>query len=170
MKITSAIEYMALKKKFMPKGFEISDIDFEAIALNEDLIQKVKDFTTSTEMIFAAADYGLSCNGVRATDDEELAFALCEFWLEDELDGEELKFLAGEKVCEISGLAEYIQEASKAEKLAEEAERLARAEQEVADMEAESKPGSNIVDGDDLGDTSVSLEELYEDKAAAQVA
>ena len=43
MKITSAIEYMALKKKFMPKGFEISEIGFEAIALTEDLIQKVKD-------------------------------------------------------------------------------------------------------------------------------
>tara|TARA_R110002096_G_scaffold376530_1_gene570261 strand:+ start:120 stop:560 length:441 start_codon:yes stop_codon:yes gene_type:complete len=146
-----------MKKKFMPKEFDFDGVDFEGIALTDELSQKVKECESSIEMILTAADFGLSCEGTRAMDDEELMFALCQFWLEPELDGEELKALVGEKICEISGISDFIKEKKEYEKI--EADDLA----DKARADANKEPHIN---GSDLPDLSTTLGELNADAVA----
>ena len=163
----STSAYLAKKKKFIPRTFNIEGIDFEMIALTDEYKAKVEECETYEDMIFAAADYGLSAEGSRAMDDEELTMILCELWLEDELQIEcepSVKHQVGEKVCAISGLTEF----TEAKKLEEE--ELIQMEKEEAaaaevDAEIEALNADQVVCGDNL-----SPEQLRADAAAFQAA
>ena len=158
MNIFNTGEYLSFKKKFLPKQFNIEGIDFPMIALTEDLMQKVKECETYNEMILMAADYGLSSDGIRAIDDEEMTLLLCDLWLEAEMQIDcepSLKHQVGVKVCEISGLTQFVEEKRDYEKLEEE-ERL-EAEQDIS-------VGDHRLPGD------ITLGELEADTEAAAAA
>ena len=96
------------------QSFTVESIEFELMALDKVMIDSVKACDTYKEMLFMAADNGLSYNRTRIIGSEELT--------EDDVNalwGEELKDVdcdpcirarVGEKVCEISGLAETLED------------------------------------------------------------
>ena len=99
--------------------FTIEDIEFEIMALTQSMINAVKSCESHKEMLFLAADNGLSFNRSRVIDDKELTINdIAALW------GEELKDIdsdpcirarVGEKVCEISGLDETLKDQFEAE-------------------------------------------------------
>ena len=126
--------------------FTIENIEFELMALDKGMVEAVKLCSTYEDMLFLAANGGLSYERSRVIDDENLT--------EEDIDalwGDELKdvdsdpcirYRVGEKVCEISGLQDTIEEM-----LALEAE-VAREEEEavlikVGDHEL---AGSTLID------------------------
>ena len=136
--------WLAAKVRFVPRTFNIEGIPVEMIGLTDELKQDVQGCATSEDMYMAAADFGLSSNGVRVWEDDYLSEYLDELWADEEftLDcNPSFKVKVGEKVCAISVLTQFVED-----KYAEE---------------------NRIVNGDDLGDTSVTLEELHNDNAVA---
>lgn len=137
-------DWLAAKVRFVPRTFNVVDIPVEMIGLTDDLKQDVQGCETSEGMYLAAADFGISSNGVRVCDDDYLSKFIDELWADEtyQLECEpSFKIKVGEKVCAISGLTKFVEE-----KKAEE---------------------DRVVDGDNLGDTEISLDELYQDKAVA---
>ena len=135
--------YLAERKKFNFKTYNIEGVEFDLIPLTEDLIQEVKINETAVEMILSAASYGISAGRDRACDDAEMIDDLGNIWGLEQLaiDCEpSLQHKVGEKVCEISGLTEFVE-----------------AKQLDEDIAAEEH---QVVDGDNLGDTDMTLGEL----------
>jgi len=136
------------------KSFTVEGIDFELMALTEDLIDDVQLCDTYADMIDKAADFGLSYNRKRVYDDVELAKDIDMLWQMPEVNIAELsptvKAQVGAEVCEISGLTELIEDALEKERAED-----ARVAEERSHLS-----------GDDLGDTSITLEQLEADKAA----
>ena len=96
------------------QSFTVESIEFEIMALNKAMIDNVKACDSYEEMLFLAADNGLSFNGVRVIEGEELTIDDITALWGDELKGVDcdpcVRARVGEKVCEISGLAEMLQD------------------------------------------------------------
>ena len=123
----------------------------------DDLIQTVKMNDNSNDMILACADYGVSNGDTRFSDDDKLSAYLADAWGSAEfmIDCDpSLKHQVGERVAEISGILDFINDKIEAEELA-----VLQAE--------EDEIKSNVVDGDDLGNTDITLGQLHEDNTAA---
>ena len=120
------------------------------MALSEGLIDDVKSCVTYEEMLSLAADSGISYNRKRVIDNEELAKDIDMLWGLETLDIDLdpcIKYRVGEKVCEISGLTSTLEDMLETQK-AENLEAI-------------------TVDGDNMRDTSVSLQQLNDDAEAA---
>ena len=143
-------DWFANRAKLNIQTFEIEGVEFEIMALSDGLKDDVKQCETYEDMLSMAADFGLSYNRKRVVDDSELAKDLDILWGIESLDIELdpcIKYRVGEKVCEISGLDSVLQDMLEAE----EAKKL-------ADI---------TVDGDNMRDTNITLQQLNEDAEAA---
>jgi len=151
MSLFNVGKYLAERKKFNFKTYEIEGVEFDLIPLTDDLIQELKINETYDEMILSAANYGISAGRERACDDAEMADDLDGIWSLEQMAIDcdpSLQHKVGEKVCAISGLTEFVEDQKRLE----------------AEIKAEEE---RIVDGDNLGDTSVTLDDLHKDNAAA---
>lgn len=143
-------DWFANRAKLNIQTFEIEGVEFEIMALSDSLKDDVKQCETYEDMLSMAADFGLSYNRKRVVDDSELAKDLDILWGIESLDIELdpcIKYRVGEKVCEISGLDSALQDMLESE----EAKKL-------ADI---------TVDGDNMRDTNITLQQLNEDAEAA---
>jgi hypothetical protein len=89
--------------------FTVSGVDFELMALTDDLKESVELCETYADMISLAANKGISYNRKRVSDDKDLSKDLDLLWGLESLDIDSdpcIKDLVGEKVCEISGLSD----------------------------------------------------------------
>lgn len=112
--------------------------DFDIMALTDEQKELVESCDTYDEMVEEAANYGLSFNGKRAVDNQDIADMLELFWSDEDLPDCEpsSKAQVGVRVCEISGLLDVL----KAQKEQEEKELIIDAdsvtqEQLAADAE-----------------------------------
>lgn len=136
------------KLKFLPVDFTVDKAEFELMPLTDDLIELAKEKETSEEVIYFAADNGLSVDNMRITDNAKLAKSIKEFWALEEMPeaSPSVKHQVGEKVLEISGLDDFLLDMLSDERLAEE---------------------ESIIDGDNLPDGDVTLEQLHNDASRA---
>lgn len=114
-------DWFANRAKLNIQTFEIEGIEFEIMALNDDLKEKVELCESYQEMLSMAADSGLSYNRKRIADDSELAKDLDILWGIESLEVDSdpcIKYRVGEKVCEISGLDSALQEMLESEEAA----------------------------------------------------
>lgn len=143
-------DWFAKREKLNIQTFHIESIVFEIMAMSEIQKDDVKSCATYEEMLSLAANAGISSNRQRVMDDKELAKDIDLLWgleiLDIDLDPC-IKYRVGEKICEISGLGDVLLERLEADK------QIAIA-----------------IDGDNLGDTSITLEQLNADAAAAAAA
>ena len=65
-------EWFANRAKLNIQIFSIEGVEFELMALSESLIDDVKSCVSYEEMLSLAANSGISYNGKRVVDDEEL--------------------------------------------------------------------------------------------------
>ena len=145
--------WFAEKVRYKPIETEINGITFPLIPLNDDQKESIELAESYDEMIEIAVSSAMSSDGVRLINDSQLNEYYDSFW--EEYDGDpSVKAQLGEFVCEISELSDVIDEAH-AKKLAEDV----RAAEAREYLEAEN----SIVDGDDLGDTSITLGQLESD-------
>ncbi len=141
--ILSTSDFLLEKVRFRLRTFDVEGVPVEMLGLTDKLIEDVQLCTTSETMYLAAADFGISSGGVRVYDDELLSEYIDQLWEHKDYNMDcdpSFKIKVGEKVCAISGLTEFVE----------------------AQWDSE-----NAVDGDNLGDTSVTLEELNQHKAVA---
>ena len=93
------------------KEFVIEGVVFAAVSLSDEAKELIASCESYAEMLDTAADYGLACNRVRVCDDEDKKQDIELFWSLDEFDTDDeptIKEQFGEKVCEISGIAEAV--------------------------------------------------------------
>lgn len=93
------------------REFEIEGHVFAAVSLSEEAKELISSCESYAEMLDTAADYGLACNRVRVCEDEDKKQDIELFWSLDEFDTDDeptIKEQFGEKVCEISGIAEAV--------------------------------------------------------------
>ena len=112
MIIYNVATYLTERKRFNYQEHSIEGLDFNLIPLTDDMIQSFKvDNATYAHMLESAARQGVSIGRDRVCDDSEMAIELDEMWLLDQFDGCEPSLIhrVGEKVCDISGLTEYIE-------------------------------------------------------------
>ena len=143
-------DWFANRAKLNIQTFEIEGVEFEIMALSDGLKDDVKQCETYEDMLSMAADFGLSYNRKRVVDDSELAKDLDILWGIESLDIELdpcIKYRVGEKVCEISGLDSVLQD--------------------VLESEEAKKLADVTVDGDNMRDTNITLQQLNEDAEAA---
>lgn len=135
------------RAKLNIQNFEVENIEFELMALTDELIERVKAQTSYDDMISFAADAGISYNRKRVFDDSELSKDFDILWGigEMEVDCDPcIKYRVGEKVCEISGITDVIEE--------------------MLELEREAELDKNIsIDGDNLPDGDVTLQQLNDD-------
>ena len=147
----SVSEWFDNRAKLNICTFTVSDIDFELMALTDDLIDDIKLCDTYAEMLESAASLGLSYNRKRVADDVELSKDFDMLWAKDELNilglTPTVREQVGTEVCEISGLTDFIEST-----LQKEREEYNRAEEARAHLS-----------GDALGDTSITLGQLESD-------
>ena len=140
-------DFFAEAELLIPRPYSIEGVQFEFLALTDDLIQAVKECTTYQAMISLAADSGLAYydakdEAKRVVDNEKLAKRIPALWGKEELETESdpcIKYRAGEIVCEISGISQFIadqldfeaEEAIEKEKARVEQEKKEQAEQMV---------------------------------------
>ena len=108
-------------------SFIIQGITFELMSLSEDNIKKARELETSQEIIELAANGGFAINRKRAIEDEGFLDSLALLWEQEEVlvfKDPTIMFSVGEKVCELSGLAEVLSEMILDEDVAAEAEAL----------------------------------------------
>tara|TARA_R110001632_G_scaffold83617_5_gene184980 strand:- start:966 stop:1445 length:480 start_codon:yes stop_codon:yes gene_type:complete len=138
--------------------FTVSDIDFELMALTDDLIDDIKLCDSYAEMIESAASLGLSYNRKRVADDSELSKDFEMLWAKDELNilglTPTVREQVGAEVCEISGLTDFIESTLQKER----------------DEDKAAKEAKEYLEGDDLGDTSITLGQLESDATTYAVA
>lgn len=118
-------DWFANRAKLNIQTYEIEGVEFEIMALNEDLKEKVELCESYNEMLSIAADSGLSYSRKRIADDAELAKDLDILWGIESMDIDLdpcIKYRVGEKVCEISGLDSVLQEMLETEEAARVAE------------------------------------------------
>ena len=121
--------------------FEVEDVLFELMALTVDQIEHIRGLDKYDEIVSDAADMGISYNRKRVFDDKELSKDLDLLWGVEELDVDSdpcIKQRVGEKVCDISGLADF--------------------------LDSILNP---VISGDDLPGEGITLGELEEDAAMA---
>lgn len=138
----STANYFAEESRLIPREYLIKEVDFEFLSLTDELIQAVQMKPTYNEMVLFAADSGLSYNGKRIVDDEKLAKRIPALWKKEEMTIDcdpSIKFLAGEVVCELSGLTDFIEDRRAFEE--DEA-------RELAELEAEELKAKGHLDGD----------------------
>ena len=156
----STANYFAEESRLIPREYLIKDVDFEFLSLTDELINDVKMKPTYNEMVLLAADSGLSYNGKRIVDDEKLAKRIPALWKKEEMTIDcdpSIKFLAGEVVCELSGLTDFIED----RRAFEEDEKRELAGLEEAERLEELKAQGHI-NGD--GETPlVSIDQLNDD-------
>ena len=152
--------------------FEVEGVVFELMALDEDLIERVKDTNSYNELLSVAADAGISYNRKRVADDIELSKDLALLWGLGDLDIDAdpcIKYRVGEQVCDISGLTQYCSQVlEQEEEAALQAELDAEAAREIK-VGDHKLPGNTLID-DMNDDPSVSVDDLRQDNNAANVA
>ena len=139
-------EWFANRAKLNIQLFDVEGVEFELMALNESLIEDVKLCDSYEDMLALAANSGISYNRKRVVDDVELAKDIDMLWGLENIDVDLdpcIKYRVGEKVCEISGLEDTLEEMLETEKQA-----------------------AIAVDGDNLPDGEVTLGELEADANA----
>jgi len=149
--------------------FTAENIEFEIMALTQSMIDKVKSCDSHKEMLFLAADSGIVFNGTRAIDSKDLtADDITALWGDESLDIDCdpcIRARVGEQVCEISGLAEMLEE-------------VIALEAELAEEEEAEKLKLDAIDGDKLAELPKDLmidemnkpEDVYESLAEEAVA
>ena len=142
MAVFNVKEFLRLRSE----SVTVEGIEFELMSLTGDLINDLKSCESHNEMLNFAADYGLSVDGKRVVEDDYMSSRLDLLWANEALALEVdpcVKYRVGEKVCEISGLADFLLETLDAEELA------------------------NVIEGDDLPDGAITLGQLNDDAIAA---
>tara|TARA_B100000809_G_scaffold266667_1_gene330602 strand:+ start:1331 stop:1804 length:474 start_codon:yes stop_codon:yes gene_type:complete len=132
--------------------FSVEHIDFEIMALTDDLIDDIKCCDSYAEMIELAANSGISYNRKRVVDDPELAKDIDMLWSLDEMSVESdpsIRWIVGLEICDISGLSDLLDETY-------------ATEQEKDTRAAEAK---EYLEGDALPDSSLTLGQLESDAA-----
>ena len=162
-------EWVAHQKIFEPKTVLVEGVTLDLMCLTDDLKQEVKLKATYEDTILAAADYGVSYGRDRFCDDAELFEYLKASWSEKRalIDCDpSLKHQVGIRVCDISGMSEYIADMKENEEL-KKLEEDDRAEEARNHLLSEAKNiDGNIVDGDkQIPD--ISLEKLTDDQGYA---
>ena len=126
--------------------FTAENIEFEIMALDKHMIDELKSCDTHKEMLFFAANSGLVFNGTRAIASKDLTVDdIAALWGDDSLDIDCdpcIRARVGEKVCELSGLGEYIEEVNVLE--IEMAEEAAAKKEEAAKLKLEAIDGDNL--------------------------
>mgnify|MGYP003654116052 FL=1 len=143
-------DWFANRAKLNIQLFIVEGVEFELMALSESLIDDVGSCVTYEEMLSLAANAGISYNRKRVIDDEELAKDIDMLWGLESLDIDLdpcIKYRVGEKVCEISGLTPALDE--------------------MLDSQKEKNLAAITIDGDNPRDTSITLQQLNDDAAAA---
>ena len=143
-------DWFANRAKLNIQLFIVEGVEFELMALSESLIDDVGSCVTYEEMLSLAANAGISYNRKRVIDDEELAKDIDMLWGLESLDIDLdpcIKYRVGEKVCEISGLTPALDE--------------------MLDSQKEKNLAVITIDGDNPRDTSITLQQLNDDAAAA---
>ena len=142
------------------KTFTVEGVEFELMALTDDLIDDVKLCESYADMIDTSANLGLSYNRKRVYDDVELSKDIDMLWSMDEVNIADLsptvREQVGAEVCEISGITGFVEDALEDERVRDE-----RAEEAKKHLEAEGL--ANAMNGDSLGDTSITLGQLQND-------
>ena len=112
-------DWFAKRAKLSIQLFEVEGVEFELMALDDELKEKVELCDSYEDMLSMAADHGLSYNRNRVADDAELAKDIDKLW---ELSGLDvdcdpcIKYRVGENVCEISDLTSALEDMLKKEK------------------------------------------------------
>jgi hypothetical protein len=112
-------DFFAGRAKLNIQKFIVESVEFELMALDGELKEKVELCESYEDMLSMAADSGLSYNRKRVTDDAELAKDIDMLWSLSGLDVDCdpcIKYRVGEKVCEISGLTSALEEMLQSEK------------------------------------------------------
>lgn len=168
--ILNSGDFFAEQSLLVPRAFMVEGIGIELMVLTDSLIQAVQEEESAEKMIMLAADSGLAyyVNGesFRVVDNERLTKQIDAWWAKDELlvDADpSIKYQVGLLVCDISGISEFINDKLEYEKLEKEESDKREAEAKAHLLAEQGKP----IDGDNLGDTSMSLKKLHEDKEAA---
>lgn len=141
--------WLADRKKLSIQTFIVEGIEFEIMALTESLKDDLESCLSYKEMLFFAADSGVSCNRRRVADDPELAKDLNILWGEEIMDLDLdpcIRHRVGDKVCEISGLSSYIEAVFDTEVEAAEAKAKAEAEAELIKVGDHELPGDTLID------------------------
>lgn len=136
-------DWFANRAKLNIQLFDVEGVEFELMALTESLVDDVKSCITYEEMLSLAANAGMSYNRKRVIDDSELAKDIDMLWGLESIDIDLdpcIKYRVGEKVCEISGLKDTLEE-----------------------MLEKEKQAAISVDGDNLPDGDITLGQLEED-------
>ena len=142
MAVFNVKEFLRLRSE----SVTVEGIEFELMSLTGDLINDLKSCESHNEMLNFAADYGLSVDGKRVVEDDYMSSRLDLLWANEALALEVdpcVKYRVGEKVCEISGLADFLLETLDAEELA------------------------NVIEGDKLPSGDITLGQLEADANAA---
>ena len=111
-------DWFAKRASLSIQLFTVEGVEFELMALDGELKEKVELCESYEDMLSMAADSGLSYNRKRVTDDAELAKDIDMLWSLSGLDVDCdpcIKYRVGEKVCEISGLTSALEEMLKSE-------------------------------------------------------
>jgi hypothetical protein len=125
------------------ESFEVDDAKFELMNLTSDLFKEVVACESSSDMLDLAANAGISYDRNRVIDDPELSKDLSILWGLDGLKYNtepSLRHKVGEKVCLMSGLSSVLEE-----------------------MIVLEQPEETHLDGDNLPDGDVTLEQLEQD-------
>jgi len=147
--------WFAEQVRFEQQEITLGDITFPIIPLTDDHMESIQLADTYSEMIDIAVLNGMASGEARVCDNPRMDAYYDKFW--DKYDGEpSVKAQLGEFICEIAGLSEVLVDA-----YSKKIEEDARAEEAKAHLEAEA-----IVNGDDLGDTSITLGQLESDATA----
>tara|TARA_R110000751_G_scaffold73408_1_gene148418 strand:+ start:4427 stop:4951 length:525 start_codon:yes stop_codon:yes gene_type:complete len=163
-------EWVAHQKIFEPKTVLVEGVTLDLICLTDALKQEVKLMASYEDTILAAADYGVSYGRERFCDDAELFEYLNASWNEKRASidcNPSLKHQVGIRVCEISGMGEYIADMKESEEMKQLEDEDVRAEEARNHlMREESNTDGNIVDGD-KEIPHISLEKLTDDQGYA---
>ena len=147
-------QWFANRAKLKIQIFIVEGVEFELMALNENLIDDIKSCLNYEEMLSLAANSGMSFNRKRVIDDAELAKDIDMLWGLEDLDVDLdpcIKYRVGEKVCDISGLNSTLEEML--------------ASQELKEMETLKEQG--YIDGDSETPT-VTIDQLNDDADIAK--
>jgi hypothetical protein len=138
-------DWFANRASLNIQTFTVEGIEFELMALSDTLIESVELCDTYEDMLTLAANYGLSYNRKRVIDDLELAQDIDLLWGLDSMDIDTdpcIRSRVGERVCEISCLADVLDDMLEAEKARDKAE----AEEELLKVGDHNLPGSTDIE------------------------
>lgn len=143
-------EWFASRAKLKIQIFSIEGVEFELMALSENLIDDVKSCVTYEEMLSLAANSGISYNRKRVVDDVELAKDIDMLWGLESIDVDLdpcIKYRVGEKVCEISGLKDDLEEILEIERqaaIAIDGDNLPKGDVTLGELEADANSHAEI--------------------------